>query len=344
MNKVKFVLFAAGIVLLFSCNSNVEPQPSLPSPDTQESGYCVYEAEKICLPTQTVCPSSAPFRKTCPYSSSSSNLEIESSSSVPSSSSNVSSSSFVVPSSSSAKPSSSSVASCADFVDGTKREHYGMEKEQFCDSRDGKKYVYVKIGTQIWMAENLNYNAGKCANYNCSPESNYCSLSEIKENSLFCDIYGRLYHAPQKVFEMCPSGWHLPSINEWNKLLRHVDGTKPSLAEIQSPSSIPYESPTAGKYLKAKEGWNDCGTFGSGKSYSCEDTYGFSALPGGWGIYIPNSQQLPSYNGNFINDGSGSWWGFVDSGNYGYKMFYDEENTSYYENGSRLASIRCVKD
>jgi len=46
------------------------------------------------------------------------------------------------------------------------------------------------------------------------------------------------------------------------------------------PSNL-YESPTAGKYLKAKEGWNDCGPSGSGKSYLCEDTYGFSALPAG---------------------------------------------------------------
>jgi len=96
---------------------------------------------------------------------------------------------------------------------------------------------------------------------------------------------------------------------------------------------------TAGKHLKAKEGWNSCGPTGSGESFSCEDTYGFSALPGGYG----NS------DGDF-NDvgGNGYWWSASeDNSNYAGRrgMYYYAEYVSYYSfDKSLLFSVRCVQD
>jgi uncharacterized protein (TIGR02145 family) len=107
----------------------------------------------------------------------------------------------------------------------------------------GEIYQTIVIGSQTWMARNLNYNAdgSKCF----GNEEGYCA------------IYGRLYDwATAKT--VCPQGWHLPSYDEWNALMSAVGGES-----------------TAGKKLKATSGWANNG--------NGTDVYGFSALPGGYG-------------------------------------------------------------
>jgi len=114
----------------------------------------------------------------------------------------------------------------------------------FVDSRDKKTYKTIKIGTQIWLAENLTFNANGSKCYNNNPTG--------------CEKYGRLYDW-KTALTSCPSGWHLPTDAEWDALMTTVGG--PDLA---------------GEKLKAKDGWN--------KGGSGDDDYGFSAAPGGSGI------------------------------------------------------------
>jgi uncharacterized protein (TIGR02145 family) len=163
---------------------------------------------------------------------------------------------------------------------------------------EGKNYKTVEIGDQIWMAENLNsqINDSKCYNNDYS----------------YCNIYGRLY-TMEGAYNACPSGWRLPSKEEWQKLLDFAGGME-----------------TAGEKLKATSDWND----GNG-----ENTYGFAALPGGY--QAPNTP-------NCTNMGIlGIWWSSSPSeSNEFYSLSISEEKGIQFNSlfiGHRL-SIRCIKD
>ena len=148
------------------------------------------------------------------------------------------SSAKIVSSSSSAKYSSSIVAkSSSDMV----TEPAEVTLGSITDSRDGQTYKTVKIGSQIWMAENLNYETA----------NSYC----YNDKAANCSKYGRLYTWAGAT-TACPSGWHLPSQTEWETLFTAVGG-----------SSI------AGKVLKSSSGWS-----GGGNG---TDAFGFSALLAG---------------------------------------------------------------
>jgi uncharacterized protein (TIGR02145 family) len=81
----------------------------------------------------------------------------------------------------------------------------------FTDSRDGQTYKWVKIGNQIWMAENLNYN---------SISGSWC----YDDDDSKCETFGRLYDWDAAKIA-CPAGWHLPSEKEFNTLLQSVGGS-----------------------------------------------------------------------------------------------------------------------
>jgi uncharacterized protein (TIGR02145 family) len=193
-------------------------------------------------------------------------------------------------------------------------------KTALTDSRDSKTYEAVLIGTQTWMAKNLNYaTGGKCGNGS--------SLSD--NNTFSCDTYGRLYNwatamagsassskNPSEVKGVCPTGWHLPSDAEWTALTDYVG------------------SSTAGTKLKATSGWNSHATYGNGT-----DEYGFSALPGGNG----------GSDGNFNLAGyDGRWWSATEdaaSNAYGRYMNYGGADVGRYNFGkTSLFSVRCVQD
>jgi len=115
------------------------------------------------------------------------------------------------------------------------------EAAKFIDSRDGKIYKKITIGSQTWLKGNLNYAA------------EYSVCYENSEDS--CAKYGRLYGL-ETAKTSCPAGFHLPSNEEWTALENFVGGSK-----------------TAGKKLKSTSGWN--------KNGNGTDEFEFSALPGG---------------------------------------------------------------
>ncbi len=244
-------------------------------------------------------------------SSSSSNLGGNSSSDAvidtSSSSSTVPSSSSVVLSSSSvAKSSSSSVGLCAGFINGTEREHYGQMKEQFCDERDGKKYVYVTIGSgetaQTWMAENLNCNI--------NVESSKC-YGNLESN---CEIYGRLYDWATAM-TVCPDGWHIPDYDEFLTLYRNAGGA------IKANTN-----------LKATSGWRD----DEGEPANGTDQLGFSALPGGSGASFNGAGRYGYWWFSTEYDKDNAYF---------LRIKYNNADIDYNALGkARLFSVRCVKD
>jgi len=212
-----------------------------------------------------------------------------------------------------------------------------------CSGIDGGK---VEIGGKTWMAKNLDINV---------PGSRCYGEGSDSESQANCIKYGRLYSwatamaLPSKCDSVlstsdaecaikapyhqgiCPKGWHIPNGAEWDDLFRNADGT--------NGTDSPYDSPTAGKYLKAREGWDDCGPLGSGKSYLCEDTRGFAALPGGGG----------KSDDNFVEMGNlGYWWStFSNEASYAHFREIDHSNDgARWHNNSKtnLYSVRCVKD
>ena len=168
------------------------------------------------------------------------------------------------------------------------------------DPRDGKTYKTAKIGEQIWLAENLNYNAEGSKCYDNKPEN--------------CEKYGRLYNW-ETAKNICPSGWHLPSENEWKALDKALG------VDLNAAGSVYVAGKElAEKKLKAKSGWDK----GNGT-----DDYGFSALPGGYGLS----------DGRFGLAGKNSHWWSKDR--------YRTINQSYWSDDylkSLLFSVRCIKD
>jgi len=229
---------------------------------------------------------------------------------------------------------------CGDFVEGTTREHYGREKPQFCDPRDGRLYVYVTIGEQTWMAENLAYEAKGSVCYGDGRVSVgfdtetmnwiYTTITpaEIQAN---CETYGRLY-SWETAKKACPNGWHLPSNAEWKTLMNYAGGGD------------------AGTKFKATSGWNDIYTtngayLGSGNG---TDDYGFAALPGGF-----YSSQRDGVSSNMGESGYWQIYDKADPNNNGDKIEYNLtiSLSGYISNTSsgsccnfHFSSVRCLKN
>ncbi|HOD89133.1 MAG TPA: FISUMP domain-containing protein [Bacteroidales bacterium] len=205
----------------------------------------------------------------------------------------------------------------------------------FVDERDNREYSWVKIGEQVWMAENLKYlpsvvGPGTGSNteayyYVYDYDGTNVDAAKATENYA---TYGVLYNwtaamagavssdaNPSGVQGICPDGWHLPSDAEWTQL-------KDYLGE------------NAGGKLKevGTTHWADPNTGATNES-------GFTALPGGG----------RSHEGNFYDVGNlGVWWfsteyesdkawgWYLGNSNSGIFSGYGYRNEDY--------SIRCVRD
>ena len=127
------------------------------------------------------------------------------------------------------------------------------------DTRGGVTQTYktIKIGNQIWMAENLNYSMRNTPCYD--------------DLDILCKTYGRLYDWSSAI-SACPDDWHLPSRPEWDTLFTNVGGVS-----------------TAGIKLKSTSGWKSNG--------NGVDDYGFAVLPAGYKPSNADFDKAESYAG-----------------------------------------------
>lgn len=181
------------------------------------------------------------------------------------------------------------------------------------DPRDQKTYQAVKIGNQIWMAENLNYTIPGSYSYNGSSE--------------YASTYGRLYDW-SIANTVCPAGWHLPSDPEWRQLEVFL-GMDPSISLLDW-----YRGDNEGGMLK-QEGtllWES-------PNAGASNITGFTAIPGGY--------RSPTGIFGGVNTHAGFWTSTGNASGKGIYRALHKDKTKigrdWYDKGYGF-SVRCVKN
>jgi uncharacterized protein (TIGR02145 family) len=169
----------------------------------------------------------------------------------------------------------------------------------FVDSRDNKVYKTIKIGDQIWMAENLAYLPSvSTSDYTASSSTEpryyvyYYEGTDVNQakSTIQYQTYGVLYNwpatmegaensdsNPSKVQGACPAGWHIPSNSEWNQLENYLIENGYNLVGSKTDNNI-------GKSMASRTHWTKS-TLNYpniiGNNLAVNNRSGFSALPGG---------------------------------------------------------------
>lgn len=214
----------------------------------------------------------------------------------------------------------------------------------FTDNRDGQLYKWVKIGNQIWMAENLcasKYRNGD--EIGTTTPADKSILTEINPKyqwayeGLEANVkyyYGRLYtwHAVNDSRGLAPAGWHIPSDVEW-KTLEMSLGMSQLAADDMEARGTNEASKLAGN--------SGLWMLGELKSNTNFGTSGFDALPGGFrwpaGLF--------AYMGSEAN-----WWSATTSSNHtgdAISRTLDKSNSKILRHAYMKEfcfSVRCVKD
>lgn len=180
---------------------------------------------------------------------------------------------------------------------------------------DGNVYNTVQIGAQCWMKENVratHFADGTpipIATTNSTTNA-YCCYPNNDASTV--PTYGLLYNWPavmqmdfnsgeSDIQGICPDGWHVPCEQEWYTLLYYMMG--------QSDLQCDNQSDNIGKALASTSGWQSCGSNCTvGNDLSTNNASGFSAMP------------------------AGSYDGYYDNENFGYKAFFWSSSKSLYNN------------
>jgi len=204
------------------------------------------------------------------------------------------------------------------------------------DPRDGNTYRTVKIGEQVWMAENLRFLPGVTGPGTGSKTTPYfyvygydgIYVDDAKATANY-NIYGVLYNWPAAMNEatssdanpsgvqgVCPSGWHLPSDAEWTQLTDYL-GTRVAGGKLKASGTTLWDPPNPG----------------------ANNETGFSAFPGGYrnadGTFVSMGEDADFWSASEYNT-SHAWFRNIH--------FNDNDvGRNKYPRQTGFA-VRCVKD
>lgn len=133
---------------------------------------------------------------------------------------------------------------------------------------DGNKYKTIKIGTQIWLSENLKtttYNDGTAIplvkNYDAWAELSTQAYCWYNNDSTNKEVYGALYNwYAVNTKKLCPEGWHVPSDEEWTELRTYLGDKGNAGLALKESGTSHWKSPNS----------------------DASNTTGFTGLPGGY--------------------------------------------------------------
>lgn len=182
---------------------------------------------------------------------------------------------------------------------------------------DGNVYKTVKIGEQIWMAEDLKttrYNDGTIITDDLMGNKSGLYYGQTSVTGLY--TYSQVCNV-----NFCPVGTHLPSVEEWQQLIGFI---------AHDNSGI--HGDKEGTALKATEGWENEG--------NGTDDYGFAALPGGYLKKDSTDNWAAGKYGSWWT--SDIWWGELA---WTYRMKFNDTRVIKSDcNVTTRVSVRCIKD
>jgi uncharacterized protein (TIGR02145 family) len=195
---------------------------------------------------------------------------------------------------------------------------YGSMTDQ-----DGNIYKTIRIGTQVWMAENLRttkYNDGTSIPY-VTDNNIWAALT----TPAYCwynnneSSYGALYNwYTVNTGKLAPSGWHVPSNAEWLTLVTYLGGASVAGGKLKETGFTHWHSPNTG----------------------ADNSSGFTALPGSSRVGSDGSFNIPGE--------AGIWWcslGYSDSEAWFFSLYHVYSFTNIFNYSKCYGfSVRCVKD
>jgi len=206
---------------------------------------------------------------------------------------------------------------------------------------DGNGYDTVVIGMQVWLKQNmrtLRYSNGDSLEfveeYNKWPQlmEGGCSYYDNDKNN--ADTFGLLYnyYAVKDSRNICPVGWHVPSVSEWDTLIEYL---------ARSNFGFNGDGEDIAKSLASAYGWiSDNTTSGTvGHDQQLNNLTGFSATPSGhrvgWGVFGEKGKQAIYWSSSLYYKYAAYYYSIS------YKYSYLSRNTSTFNSGF---AIRCIKD